>query len=191
MGSEIIIGFLANPLAIIVFCGLLAAISSLQYERKDLFTIAPKRLTFGYLGAFIACIAVTLVSAYISPEEALSKWQVSAENYWKVLINSYLLELVVRTYLALFGIAIIGLNITFALGRRGKATIPWVMATTVPISILAALIFSAGNTPIFEDLARLLKMMIPEHLLAAFGFSLGAGLPWQSQKAIKNAKTNE
>jgi hypothetical protein len=183
MGSEIIIGFLANPLAIIVFCGILAAISSLQYERKDLFTIAPKKLTLGYFGAFIACVAVTLVSGYISPEESLSKWQVPLENYWKVLINNYLLELVFITYLALFGIAIIGLPITFALGRRGKATIPWVMATTIPISILAAIILSGGNTPVFENLAKFLKILIPEHLLTAFGFSLGAGLPWKNREA--------
>jgi hypothetical protein len=130
------------------------------------------------------------VSGYISPEDSLSKWQVPAENYWKVLINSCLIELVFRTYLALFGIALIGLTITFELGRRGKATIPWVMATTIPISILTGLICSAGNTPISEDLAKLLRMLISEHLLIAFGFSLGAGLPWKSSEETNNTEIN-
>jgi hypothetical protein len=176
MGAEAI----ASPLTLLMAAVIVLAASAMHYGPSNANPVLnPKRLGLGYLGVAVAVAVVAGISAYIPIDEAVSKWHVSPDNYWSVLASSYIVLFILMLCVALVGVACVGVPIVFALGRRGWATVPTIMIASVPISTLAAVMWSAGDYVPFMHLQDRWSYVVSQHLLCSLSFSVAAGLPWR------------
>lgn len=180
MGAGYLSGFLLNPVVLALFLFIVAGISSVHYRSQHVPpVIRPSRLVVGYLLAIVACAAVTAVMSYVSPEEALHRWKVQPENYWKAQIGTFLSTLAFGLYGTLLGISAIGLPIIVFLGRRGRASVATVLLAAVGVSLALAAVMAAGNTPPFRHFNALAQELVFGHVVIAAAFCIGAGVPWR------------
>jgi len=180
VGADYFAALLGHPIAIALGIGVIFALSSVHYRNGDIHPLkAPRRLFVGYVAALLACIAIAAVSSYVPQDQAFSKWHVTPERYWDVQFNEFVLELVFFAWISLIGIAVVGLPIIFALGRRGYATVPWILAASLAISLFLAVAISAADRPANRHLDYWVAFVAGTHLLLSLSFCLGAGLPWK------------
>jgi hypothetical protein len=176
MGAEVF----ASPAVVLFVLMLVVGASAIHYRdssRRPVVTA--QRLAAGYVAIVLCCAAIAAVSSYVPQAQALSKWQVSPENYWSVQLRTYFVEFTLMACIALLGVALVGVPIVFGLARLGWATVPGVLAASVPVSIAFAIIFSAGDSPAFRHLAFTVRYVVGQHLLLALSFCLAVGLPWR------------
>ena len=183
MGAELF----ASPFTVALALLIVLASSSVYYAGRQSPLIPKRRLFAGYASVILTCTVLVAVSAYVSPEEAASKWQVPQERYWAVLTRHFLTSLVLLGSAAVVGIATIGLPIVATLDKARLATIPHVLAATVPVSAVAAILLSSGDVTPFQHLALTLAHIIGTHLTLALSFCLGAGLPWRRRSHSREA----
>jgi hypothetical protein len=175
MGAE----FFASPVTAL-FALAVALVSASAYfavRSKPLFS--KPRLAAGYVLVGLACAAISAISAYVSPAEAVTKWHVPPEKYWSVLLNSYLSTLVLMGSTAIVGIAVVGLPIVATLGKYGRATVPNVLICSVVVSAAVATLLSSGDVTPFLHLGATLAYVITTHLVLSLSFCVGLGLPWR------------
>lgn len=171
---------LLHPVAVIALIAVVSLSSILLLKAGGpRFPISRSRLLFGYLGAIVICIVVAGVSSYVSPEEAVSKWHVPPENYWETLRSEFTVLLVLFVYAALVGIAVVGAPIVVALARTGRATAPWLLLTSVIISLVGTWLLVQISQPSSASFIRDAPYIVGFHLLIALGFCVGARLPWR------------
>jgi ABC-type Fe3+-siderophore transport system permease subunit len=175
MGAEV----LASPLTVLVSLLVALASATAYYSGRQSPLVAKQDLTRGYLAVVLACILLSAISAYVSPEEASNKWQVPPERYWPVLLNAYLTTLILMGSVAVVGLAIVGFPIVVALGKFGRATTPHVLLASVFVSAALVLLLSIGDSTPFLRLGSQLASLTGLHLILAFCFCLGARLPWR------------
>jgi hypothetical protein len=130
---------------------------------------------------------LSAISAYVSPEEAVSKWHVPPDRYWPVLISHYITTLILTGSAALVGVAIVGFPIVITLDKFGVATTPNVMVASILVSAAVAVLLSSGDFAPFQHLASTLAYIIGTHLVLALSFCLGAGLPWRQLPRANDA----
>jgi hypothetical protein len=119
------------------------------------------------------------MSAYVSPEEANTKWQVPPDRYWAVLVNSYLTQLILFGSAAIIGVALVGFPIVLVLGRYGKATAPAVLVASSLVSAAMSILLSSGDVTPYMHFGRTLAYLAVTHGVLALSFCLGAGIPWR------------
>jgi hypothetical protein len=175
MGAEVF----ASPITIIIAVLIVIVSSSVYYVGRQAPLVSKPRLLLGYVSVVLACAVLSALDAYVSPEEAVSKWRVPAERYWPVLINHYLTTLILLGSAAVIGVAIVGFPIVVMLGKFGVATTPNVLLASSLVSIVVAVLLSSGDYTPFQHLASTLAYIIGTHLVLAASFCLGAGLPWR------------
>jgi hypothetical protein len=183
MGASHIAGMLSHPIGLLLGIGLLFVISSAQYDRPGLQPIPAKQLPWGYLAALAACVVIAAADSYVSEAEALSKWKVLPEDYWRVQVNTFLAEFVLLGFVALFGIAAIGLPIIRMLHKHALATVPWVLLSSVLVSVVVAVWMSLVEVPRFHHLVDFLRSVVATHLVISLAFCVGARLPVRARVA--------
>lgn len=170
MGAEVF----ASPITVAIALLIVLASSSVYYARRQAPLVSKRRLLGGYASVVLSCAVLSAISAYVSPEEAVSKWHVPLQRYWPVLINHYI------TTLTLTGsAALVGFPIVITLGKFGVATTPNVLVASILVSTVVAVLLSSGDFTPFQHLASTLAYIIGTHLVLALSFCLGAGVPWQ------------
>lgn len=136
------------------------------------------RLFAGFVAVFVLSLAVAVAGTYVSPEAA-SKFGVAPENYWSAIWRQFTTLAVLLSYLSLLGCAAFGVPIVVQLAKRRLATIPLVVAASVPVSLLVvgglAILSTAPTVRIATDVALLVSL----HAVLALGFSMGVRLPWR------------
>ena len=140
----------------------------------------PGRLISGYLGALLALAILVAVTSYVSPQQAAAVYKVTPEHYWSALAELYLSTLIVAGFAAILGISIVGLPALLWLRRRGKGTAPWLILSSVMISLVFSALLCvpmllSSNTTITE----ILGIMLIPHVICATGFAVAARLPWR------------
>ena len=183
MAANYFAGILLNPIALAILLLVVAALTALHYREGGFPVFSVRRAIAGYVFAAVTCAVVSAVMAYVSPEEALSKWKVPAENYWNAQINEFLTTFAFAVYATLIGIAVIGLPLIMWLGRRKLATVPTVLVAAAIISAAVAVLMTAGGDPPFRHFGALAQELIVGHLAVAAAFCVGAGLAWRRQDA--------
>jgi len=182
MGAEVF----ASPITILFTFVVVVGASSVHYLNANRApVVSPPRLALAYVAVVLCCAAIVAVSGYVSPEEALSKWHVPAESYWEVQIRSYLVDFILMSCLSLVGVALVGLPLVFMLGRRGLATVPYVLGTSIVVSAAVACVFAYGDNNPSRNLAFHLRYLTGLHLLLALSFCLAAGLPWKRARVSR------
>lgn len=170
---------LTHPLAIAALVGIpLLSALALYSGNSTPRAIPPSRLAFGYVGIFVVCVFIAATSSFISPEEAFTKWRVPSDKYWSALFREFLVICVLLIYSSFLGFAIVGAPVTFALARRGLATVPWVLVASVVISSIASLFLTQFSYRSYAQIAFDILFLVGGHLLLALGFCVGARLPW-------------
>ena len=182
MGAE----FFASPFTVVIALLIVLASSTVYYAGRQSPLVSRRRLFVGYASVILTCAVLAAVSAYVSPQEAVSKWKVPHDRYWPILTRHFVTTLVLMGSVALVGIAIIGLPIVATLDKLKLATIPNVLVATVPASAVVAVVLSSGDITPFQHLALTLAYVIGTHMVLALSFCLGAGLPWR-----RLSRTNE
>ena len=144
--------------------------------------LSAARLVAGYDGALFALAILVTAACYMSPEEALSVWQIPPDRYWQELAEDVLVTYVVAAFATIVGISIVGLPVLTWLSTRGKATTPWLLlyaggiSAGVSVMLYAAMYGSANVT-----LPEVLAVLVVTHVVSATGFGLAARLPWTLQ----------
>jgi hypothetical protein len=175
MGSEVF----ASPFTVLVALAVVLASSAAYYSDRKAPIVPKRRLATAYGSVLLMSAVLSAISAYVSPEEASSKWQVQPDHYWPVLLNTFLTTLVLTGCSALVGVALVGFPILVVLAKFQQATAPNLLLASILVSaILALLLSSMGSTP-FRHLAITFTYVSGTHLLLALSFCLGAGLPWR------------
>ena len=105
------------------------------------------------------------------------------EDYWRVQMNTFLATFVLLGFVALLGIAAIGLPIIRMLHKRALATVPWVLLSSVLVSAVVAVWMGLVEQPRFRHLADFLTYVVATHLVISFAFCMGARLPWRARVA--------
>lgn len=187
MGADLIFGLLTHPVCLVFWLGLLSTSCFVAYRNPITHScIPPLRLVTGYFGVFLACIPISALHSYISPDEASHMWHIPPERYWNVMKNEFFSNLMITTMIGTSGIAIVGLPVIFRLARVERASIGWVLLTSIAISITFSLVFSVffltSTQPWIVLTFKLIKISAPAHLLMALCFCIGAGLRWQSPR---------
>jgi hypothetical protein len=187
MGADLIFDLLTHPVCLVFWLGLLATSCFVAYRNPTSYgCIPPWRLVTGYFGVFLACIAISALASYMSPDEASRVWHVPLARYWQVMMNEFFSNLMVTMMIGTTGIAIVGLPVIFRLARAGRARIGWVLLTSTAISIVFSLVFSAffliSTQPWVDQTLKLIKISASAHLLVALCFCVGAGLRWRNSK---------
>jgi hypothetical protein len=179
MGTEVF----ASPFVILFVLTLVIGASSVHYrDNARAPVVNARRLIVGYIAVVLCCSVMAAVSSYVPQAEAASKWHVSPENYWSVQLRSYFVALTLMACVALLGVAFVGVPIMFGLARFGLATAPIVLAASIPVSIVAAVLLSAGDSPAFRHLGLTVVYLIGQHLLLALSFCVAVGLPWHRRR---------
>lgn len=187
MGSDLILGLLTHPISLICWLAILTiSVSVVHRNPITRSCIPPLRLVTGYLGAILACIVISALVAYVSPDEAITVWHVPPERYWEVMKNEFFSILILTTMIGTTGIAIVGLPVIFRLARTGRAKIGWVLLTSVAVSMVFSLMFSVffliSTQPWLAQTLKLMELSVSAHLLIALCFSVGAGLRWRASR---------
>jgi hypothetical protein len=175
MGAEVF----ASPITVVIALLIVLASSSVYYAGRRAPLVSKRRLVVGYASVVLACAMLSALDAYVSPEEAASKWHVPLERYWSVLINQYVTTVILMGTTALIGIAIVGFPIIVTLDKFGVATTPNVLLASILVSTAPAVLLSGSNSTPFQHLAITLAYIGGTHLALALSFCLGAGLPWR------------
>jgi hypothetical protein len=176
MGAEVF----ASPVVVLFVLALVAGASAVHYRdaaRRPV--VSAQRLLAGYIAVVLCCAAISAVSSYVPQAEAASRWHVQPENYWSVQLRTYFVEFTLMACVALLGVALVGVPIVFGLARLGWATAPSVLAASILVSIAAAVLSSAGDSPAFRHLGFTVRYLVGQHLLLALSFCLAVGLPWR------------
>lgn len=175
---------LMQPFAVVLLIVVVFLSTYILYSgNKKSPSITLWQLASGYIGVITVCLLLAAILSYVSPEEAATKWHVPAEHYWNVLFKEFLVSSILLVYFSMFGVAIIGGPIVLALARRGLASVPWILAASVAVSVIVTstlMRYSQSSSSSFVSDALLL---IGTHLLLALGFCLGARLPWHIKPA--------
>ena len=184
METDMFAGMLLHPLAICLLAGTVLVSARVLYRNRAIRPpISGWELFFGYLSVTIVGLVIAAVSSYVSPEEAI-KWHVSSERYWATVLNEFAALAIVITYISIFGIAVVGAPVVFALARRGLGTVPWILVASLTISILVASAAAwyakpySGFEEKLHDLVRAAPVVIGSHLVLSLSFCIGARLPW-------------
>ena len=177
MGAEVF----ASPVTVVIALLIVLASSAVYYAGRQAPLISKRRLLVGYASVVLACAVLSAIDAYVSPDEALTKWSVPMERYWPVLINHYLTTLILMGSAALVGIAIVGFPIIVALSKFDGATTPYVLVASIFVSGAVAVLLSSGDSTPFLHLPHALGYIIGTHLVLALSFCMGTGLPWRRQ----------
>lgn len=187
MGSDLLVGLMATPLAIIVWLMIVFFLSIATYRANDSpAPISPLRLLIGYGSAFGVCVVLSAFSAYVSPEDASSIWHVPPEHYREAIVREFLSNLILSTFLAGLGIAAIGVPVIFRLARSGRGQVGWVLLSSLFISVAFSVLLGVSVLQIsgnwLSDFLTLLGYSLFMHILLSLGFSVGAGLPWRMHR---------
>jgi hypothetical protein len=179
MELAIAASLLLHPLSLLVLAAMVFAAVNLGSEVGPPGTrIAWQRLLRGMAFVFVAALLVAAVSSYISPEEARS-FGVPPENYASALLREFLKLAALLTFGSILGCAAIGIPLTLALARRGRATVIVLVIASVPISLCVG--FAVGLLQLSSiHLAYEVTVLVTTHALLAFSFAVGARLPWRS-----------
>ena len=136
------------------------------------------RLLAGFVAVFVLSLALAGAGSYVSPEAA-SKFGVAPENYWSAVWRQFTTLAVLLSYLSLLGCAAFGVPIVTQLAKRRLATVPLVVAASVPVSLAIvgslAMLSTAPTVRIAKDVVLLVSL----HAVLALGFSLAVRLPWR------------
>jgi hypothetical protein len=176
-----------SPLGILIAVGV-PILAILLARRPEL---SGGRLLAGYAGALIALALLIAATSYVSPQEASTVWKVPGTRYWGALAELFLSTFVVAGFATILGISIVGLPALLWLSRRGKATAPWLILTSLIISLIfscplaAAMLLSSNST-----LLGILGIMLVPHAICAAGFALAARLPWRLRTTSKPSVAN-
>lgn len=136
------------------------------------------RLLAGFATVFALSLAMAGASSYVTPEVAL-KFGVVPENYWSAVWRQFTTLAVLASYFALLGCAAIGVPVVVQLAKRGLATAPLVVATSVPVSLAVLLGLVLLSSAPWARLATDIAILVGAHAILALGFSVGACLPWR------------
>lgn len=169
-----------HPLGLAVLAGVVLISSLVLYSSSDTAPINRWRLAGGYGAAILVCLVIAAVSSYIPEQESQQRWGVPPERYWDAVFGQFTTLAVLLTYLTVFGIAVLGSPVVFALARRGYGNIPSVLIASVLISLLAAVAIAAVLAP-GPHFGRDVAWVVSVHGLLALAFALGVGLPWRRQ----------
>lgn len=179
MEMHMIAGVLMHPIAIAILAGIVMLSAVILYSNKSRPpSIAGSQLGFGYLGVAVTCLLIAAIFSYVSPEASAQKWKVPADQYWNVLGTKFLVQSILLIYISFLGVAIIGAPIIFMLARRGKANMPWVLISSVVVSLCFTIAFFRPSEP---DFVLTALSFVFVHLLFTFSFGIGARLPWESR----------
>ncbi|MBI2768753.1 MAG: hypothetical protein HYX47_03980 [Burkholderiales bacterium] len=178
MGAEVF----ASPVVVLIVLVLVVGASAIHYRndaRRPVVSV--RRLVAGYFAVVLCSAAIAAFSSYVPQGEALAKWHVPPEDYWAVQLRAYFVEFTLMACVVLLGVAFVGLPIVFGLARRGWATVPSVVGSSLLVSAVAAVLMSAGDSPAFRHLGFTIKYLVGQHLLLALSFCLAVGLPWRRE----------
>ena len=169
-------GAILSPIGLII-CLLIPTIAIFLARRPQL---SARRLAAGYIGALAALAILVAASSYVSPQDAISVWHVPPERYWTALIELFLGTFTVAAFISILGISFVGIPALVRLSNLGMATAPWLVLTSIAISIAIgllayALMHSSSNVPFFGTLG----LLVVTHGVMAIGFALAARLPWE------------
>lgn len=141
------------------------------------------RLLTGFVAVFVVSLAMAGASSYVSPEVA-SRFGVAPENRWSAIWREFTTLSVLIGYLSLLGCAAFGVPIVTLLAKRRSATIPLVVAASVPVSLgvvgMLVLLSTVPTARIAKDAA----LMVGLHAIMAVGFSMGVRLPWRRPRDV-------
>lgn len=169
---------LMHPVAVAVLIGI--ATISVHFGAKASATLlARASLAGALLGVFIVAVLLAIFAAYVSPERSL-ELGVDPEWYWEVLRRETLALSTLFAYVGVIGASIVGVPIIATLARYKKATAPWFIVASLPIPVLTmTMLVMTMQIPVDRQLVTELVCAVAGHALLAFGFSIGAGLPWR------------
>ncbi len=136
------------------------------------------RLLAGFLAVFARSLAMAAAGSYVSPEAA-SNFGVAPENYWSAVSRQFTTLGVLMSYLSLLGCATFGVPIVVLLAKRRAATVPLVVAASVPVSLAVVGGLASLSTAPTSRIAKDVAVLACLHAVLALGFSLGARLPWR------------
>jgi len=173
--------FLAHPVPIGIALAIVIIVTCVLVPSNARPPILSRRqVVLGYIGVLVGCVIASAWLSYVSPQDAATIWRVPPENYWTAFLNEFFVQLVLLSFLALVGSAIVGVPVILALSRRALATVPWVLAVSVVISLLVTLLLVLLDAPSpsaqFEQMA---SEFVGLHLFLSFGFCVGAQLQWR------------
>lgn len=136
------------------------------------------RLFAGFLSVFAISLAVAGAGSYVSPEVAL-EFGVAPENYWSAIWREFATLAVLIGYLSLMGCAAFGVPIIALLARRRQATVPLVVAASVPVSLCSVGVLALLSAALTVRFAQGAALVTGLHAVLAVGFSMGVRLPWR------------
>lgn len=136
------------------------------------------RLLAGFLLVLAVSLAVAGAGSYVSPEVAL-RFGVAPENYWPAIWREFATLAVLIGYLSLLGCAAFGVPIIALLAKRRAATVPLVVAASVPVSLCAVGVLALLSTAPTARFAQEAVLVTGLHAVMAIGFSIGVRLPWR------------
>jgi hypothetical protein len=153
------------------------------------------QLLRGHVGAALVGLTMAAAFSYVSREEAVTVWHVSAANYWEVITREFVnnATLIVRS--AGVGISVVGIPIVLALVSRGLGTAPWVMLASVAISIVSlaasALVLLLPSHAHIPHVLDLVFLVVGTHLALSLGFCVRAKLPWTFMRRTYEIEPDE
>lgn len=136
------------------------------------------RLLTGLGTVAVTAIAISAVGSYVPSAEA-ARFGVAPENYWTALWHQFAVLAVLLTYVAVLGCATVGVPVVVQLAKREIATVPIVVAASIPISLTVLVPLGLASSADSAWLAKVFIWLTGSHALFAFAFALGAGLPWR------------
>ena len=138
-------------------------------------------LVVGLVGVLIVALGAAAGVSYVSPEDART-FGVDPEHYREALLQQFTVVAIVFSYACLLGTALIGIPVLVILVRFGLATVPALVLSSIPVSLIvaAALAQLSGNA---SDFATGAPYALAFHVIAALAFGIGAHLPWQMRSA--------
>jgi hypothetical protein len=165
-----------SPLGLLIAAAV--PITAILLARRSRLSAA--RLVAGYAGALSALAVFVAATSYVSPEQAATLWKVPPGHYWGALAELFVSTFIVAAFTAVIGISIVGLPALLWLSERGKATAPWLILTSVVISLIFACFLSVIMLPSFNaTVLGILGIMLIPHAMCAAGFAVAARLPWR------------
>lgn len=188
METMMLAAALMNPMGLLIL--FLVPTIAIGFARGPVLTTG--RLLRGYAAVLLVLALVVAAASYVSPERALSVWDVPAERYYSVLIREFVFNFFAVAFVAVLAMSVVSVPLLVALFKAGRATIPWLILASVVISIVIVLAASAAmsgtviSTPPTSpgtDLLKGLGLVVIAHGVLATGFGIGARLPW----AMRNA----
>ena len=141
------------------------------------------RLLAGFMAVLVVALAIVAAGSYVTPETA-AKLGVQAEDYWSTLWRQFMTLAVLLGYLSLLDCAVFGVPIVTQLAKRQCATVPLVVAASVPVSLVIVGGLAALSTMLTPRLVKDVVLLVALHAVLALGFALGVGLPWRRPSGV-------